>query len=55
MTRRRDVPRGRPPKVDAGVRSTIAQLYLSRTAKQAELAKKFGLSQPTVSRIVTES
>lgn len=43
---------GRP--IDPRIRDFVRTVYLSRLAKQKELAKFFGFSQATISRIVSE-
>ena len=43
---------GRPPKLNAKQKSEIADAVISGRKSAAEMARIFGVSQPTVSRIV---
>jgi DNA invertase Pin-like site-specific DNA recombinase len=45
---------GRRPKLNSKQRSEIADSVLSDRKSAAEMARIFGVSQPTVSRIVAE-
>lgn len=44
---------GVPKKLHPEVEQKIREMYFSRKANQAQLAKQFGVSQPTVHRVVS--
>jgi DNA-binding MarR family transcriptional regulator len=46
---------GRPPILDARLKSFVWEIYRRRLATQKELAKFLGVSQPTIHRIVVQS
>jgi DNA-directed RNA polymerase specialized sigma subunit len=46
--------KGQLPRVDERLRLFIQYVYFKRLATQVELAKFLGLSQSTISRVVSE-